>query len=341
VREGFVCLNRVRSYLQDIKAEMRMRGYSIKTEKAYLYWIKAYINFHHKRHPEIMGTDKVAQFLTFLANVRNVAINTQKVALNALVYLYQKHLQQTLGNLGFRYASKQRSLPCVLTPSEVTVLLAQLSGRDRLIIELLYGSGLRISECLRLRIQDVDLQGHSLTVRDGKGHKDRQTILSHNSGNKLTDFIDTAREIQSKDNQEGIGPSLPYALGRKYPNAFRQVGWMFIFPSHSTCLHPYTGILCRHHLHPSVIRTGILCRHHLHPSVIRKALGTAVKKTNIVKRITCHTFRHSFATHLLQAGRDIRSVQELLGHNDINTTQIYTHVLGQHYAGTTSPLDNL
>jgi integron integrase len=313
-------------FLENIKAEMRMRGYSIRTGKAYLYWIKAYINFHHKRHPETMGTSEVAQFLTFLANNRNVAINTQKVALNALVYLYQKHFQQTLGNLGFRYASKQRILPSVLSPCEIALLLEQLLGRDRLIIELLYGSGLRISECLRLRIQDVDLQGHSLTVRDGKGHKDRQTILSHNSGAKLTDFIDTARETQLKDNQEGIGPSLPYALGRKYPNAYKQAGWMFIFPSHSTCLHPYTQILCRH---------------HLHPSVIRKALGAAVKKTNIVKRVTCHTFRHSFATHLLQGGRDIRSVQELLGHNDINTTQIYTHVLGQHYAGTTSPLDNL
>ncbi|WP_227490459.1 integron integrase [Shewanella benthica] len=313
-------------FLNRVRDEMRMRGYSIRTEKSYLYWIKAFINFHHKHHPETMGTDEVAQFLTFLAINRNVAINTQKVALNALVYLYQKHLKQDLGDLGFRYASKQRQLPTVLSASEISLVLNQLSGRNRLIIELLFGSGLRISECLRLRIQDIDMERYALTVRDGKGHKDRQTILSHKCAVKLPAYINAARDIQLKDNTNGVGPSLPNALERKYPNAFRQAGWMFIFPSTTTCDNPYTGTHCRH---------------HLHQSVIRKALGVAVRKTNIVKRVTCHTFRHSFATHLLQAGRDIRSVQELLGHNNVNTTQIYTHVLGQHYAGTVSPLDSL
>lgn len=274
----------------------------------------------------MMGTDEVAQFLTFLANQRNVAINTQKVALNALVYLYQKHLNQELGDLGFCYASKQRQLPTVLSTSEIAQILNQLTARNRLIIELLYGSGLRISECLRLRVQDIDIEHCALTVRDGKGHKDRQTVLSNKSAVKLPAYIETARTIQVKDNTNGIGPSLPNALERKYPNAFRQIGWMFIFPSTTSCDNPYTGTHCRH---------------HLHQSVIRKSLGIAVRKAEIVKRVTCHTFRHSFATHLLQAGRDIRSVQELLGHNDVSTTQIYTHVLGQHYAGTVSPLDNL
>lgn len=313
-------------FLSGVQEVMRMRGYSIRTEKSYLYWIKAFINFHHKRHPEAMGTEEVAQFLTFLANQRNVAINTQKVALNALVYLYQKHLHHELGDLGFCYATKQRHLPTVLSPSEISLILNELDGRDRLIIELLYGSGLRVSECLRLRVQDIDIERAALTVRDGKGHKDRQTILSQKCAVKLTAYINTALNIQHSDNQQGIGPSLPNALERKYPNAFKQPGWMFIFPSTTTCIHPYTGTLCRH---------------HLHQSVIRKSLGNAVRKVQMTKRVTCHTFRHSFATHLLQAGRDIRSVQELLGHNDVNTTQIYTHVIGQHYAGTTSPLDVL
>ena len=313
-------------FLSGLQEEMRMRGYSIRTEKTYLYWIKAFINFHDKRHPETMGTEEVTQFLTFLANQRNVAINTQKIALNALAYLYQKHLHHELGDLGFCYATKQRHLPTVLSPLEISSILNQLHGRDRLIIELLYGSGLRVSECLRLRIQDIDIESGSLTVRDGKGHKDRQTILSHRCSEKLTTYIEKAIKTQQDDNLQGIGPSLPNALERKYPNAFRQHGWMFIFPSSTTCINPYTGTLCRH---------------HLHQSVIRKALGNAVRSIQMNKRVTCHTFRHSFATHLLQSGSDIRSVQELLGHNDVSTTQIYTHVLGQHFAGTTSPLDTL
>lgn len=188
-------------FLSGVQEEMRMRGYSIRTEKSYLYWIKAFINFHHKRHPETMGTEEVAQFLTFLANQRNVAINTQKIALNALAYLYQKHLHHELGNLGFCYATKQRYLPTVLSPSEISLILNELDGRDRLIIERLYGSGLRVSECLRLRIQDIDIEQASLTVRDGKGHKDRQTILSHKCAIKLTAYINKAMEIQHRDNQ--------------------------------------------------------------------------------------------------------------------------------------------
>nr|WP_086938572.1 integron integrase [Thaumasiovibrio occultus] len=313
-------------FLNRVREEMRMRGYSIRTEKTYLYWIKAFINFHHKRHPETMGTAEVTQFLTFLANQRNVAINTQKIALNALAYLYQKHLQHELGDLRFFHATKQRHLPTVLSPLEISSILNQLEGRNRLIIELLYGSGLRISECLRLRIQDVDIERATLTVRDGKGRKDRQTVLSHKCAERLNVYIDKAIKIQQHDNHRGIGPSLPNALERKYPNAFRQTGWMFIFPSKTTSINPYTGTLCRH---------------HLHQSVIRKSLGHATRRIQINKRVTCHTFRHSFATHLLQAGRDIRSVQELLSHSDVSTTQIYTHVLGQHFAGTTSPLDTL
>ncbi|MBY7898781.1 phage integrase N-terminal SAM-like domain-containing protein [Vibrio fluvialis] len=191
-------------FLKGLQEEMRMRGYSIRTEKTYLYWIKAFINFHHKRHPETMGTEEVAQFSTFLANKRNVAINTQKIALNALAYLYQKHLHHELGDLGFCYATKQRHLPTVLSQLEISLISNELHGRDRLIIERLYGSGLRVSECLRLRVQDIDIVGASLTVRGGKGHKDRQTILSHKCAEKLTTYIERLLKFNRMTTDKGL-----------------------------------------------------------------------------------------------------------------------------------------
>jgi len=190
----------------------------------------------------------------------------------------------------------------------------------------MYGGGLRVSECLRLRVQDINFEKLCLTIRNGKGNKDRTTLLSPAIVDLLKIQMEQARLVQQEDNSAGIGPSLPDALGRKYTTAFQQFGWMYIFPSTTISTHPITNILCRH---------------HLHTTVIRKALKRAKQKTSIVKRINCHTFRHSFATHLLEAGTDIRTVQELLGHNDVKTTQIYTHVLGQHYAGTTSPLNQI
>jgi len=231
-----------------------------------------------------------------------------------------------LGELSFTLATKQRQLPVVLSNDEVRRILQHMSGKAKLVIEMLYGSGLRVNECLRLRIQDINLQTLSLTVRDGKANKDRQTLLAQSCTAPLSHYIEQALKLQQRDNQQGIGPSLPNALSKKYPNAFRSPGWMFIFPSSNVSPHPFTGELCRHHLHD----TGI-----------RKALQPAVKKSAINKKVNCHTFRHSFATQLLLQGRDIRTVQELLGHNDLRTTQIYTHVLGQHYAGTVSPLDLL
>lgn len=313
-------------FLEELRADMRLRGYALKTEKSYLGWIRQFIYFNNKRHPAAMGAAEVRNFLSWLANERHVAVNTQKSALNALVYLYQKALGVELGDLGFALAQKQRQLPVVLSPNEVSKILSYLEGRNRLIIELLYGSGLRVSEALRLRVQDVSFDNQSLTVRDGKGKKDRQTLLSPQLFEPLRHEISNALKIQRQDNMNGVGPSLPDALDRKYPNAFKQPGWMFVFPSTALCGHPYTGVLCRH---------------HLHDSVIRKALKPVVHKAKVFKKVNCHTFRHSFATHLLQCGCDIRTVQELLGHNDVSTTQIYTHVIGQHYAGTTSPLDRL
>ncbi len=314
-------------FIESIRTEMRLRGYSIRTEKTYLTWIKQFIYFVGKRHPEEVGAKEVKEFLSWLANERNVAINTQKVALNALVFLYQKILNRKLGDLGFTLAHRPRRLPDVLNPTEIQCILDQLEGRNKLAVQLMYGSGLRISECLRLRVQDIDLDHGSLIVRDGKGKKDRKTLLSLRLKEPLLDAIQHAMLVQKLDNSQGIGFSLPYALGKKYPNAYRMPGWAFIFPSVGLCKHPVTGLQCRH---------------HLHQSVIRKALGKAVSRTDIItKRVNCHIFRHSFATHMLSSGTDIRTVQELLGHNDVKTTQIYTHVLGQHYAGSQSPLDHL
>lgn len=314
-------------FLNGFRADMRMRGYSYQTEKTYVHWVKRFIYFIGKKHPGSAGNQEVKAFLTHLATQRHVAVNTQKVALNALVFLYDKHLQQPLGELGFALASKQRQLPQVLSAGEVAKVIQMMHAKHRLIAELMYGSGLRVSEALRLRVKDIDFDRKALIIIDGKGRKDRRTLLSPRLFSPIREKIAQAIDIQRKDNEQDIGPSLPAALSRKYPNAYKQPAWAFIFPSTTCCQHPVTNALCRH---------------HLHPSVIRKALGRAVHHAGLQhKRVNCHTFRHSFATHLLESGTDIRTVQELLGHNDVKTTQIYTHVLGQHYAGTASPLDAL
>jgi integron integrase len=256
-----------------------------------------------------------------------VSVNTQKTALNAIAFLFEKFLKREMGDLGFRLASKQQTLPTVLSVEEVRSVLKSLEGRNKLILQLLYGSGLRVSECLRLRVQDIDLDRFSLTVYNGKGRKDRQTLLSTQLKPALEELIAAGIVVQQRDNKQGVGCSMTAALTRKYPNAFRSESWAYIFPSVKLCHHPITGEICRH---------------HLHPTVVRKFLSDAVKTAGLTqKRVTAHTFRHSFATHMLAKGADLRTVQELLGHNDVSTTQIYTHVLGRHYAGTSSPLDSM
>jgi len=315
-------------FLNAISQSMRQKGYALSTEKTYIHWIKRFILFHQKRHPKTMAAEEVRLFLSHLANHDHVSTNTQRIALNALVFLYDKFLGQPLGEMHFVPANKPRRLPTVMSVGEVQkVIQAADNTRDRLIFSLLYGAGLRVSECLRLRIKDFDFNYSSISVHDSKGSKSRTTLLPQRLIPEIQLFQEKAIVIQQADNAQGVGPSLPYSLGRKYPNAYRQTAWMFIFPSSSVCAHPITGGLCRH---------------HLHDSVVRKALHSAVRRAGIFnKRISCHTFRHSFATHLLQAGQDIRTVQELLGHSDVSTTQIYTHVMGQHFAGTHSPLDRL
>jgi integron integrase len=313
-------------FLESVRAEIRLRGYSIQTEKTYLLWIKRYIYFINKQHPRDVGAEEVTAYLTHLAVNRRVAVNTQKVALNAIVFLYVKILKQPLGDLGFKLATKQRTLPTVLSPTEVASILGQMEGRNGLIMNLMYGSGLRVSECLSIRVQDIDFDRSTLKIIDGKGRKDRVTILSQKIHGQLKEAITQAIDVQKRDNVKGIGCSMPELLGKKYPSAYRSPSWAFIFPSSGICKHPHTEIDCRH---------------HLHPTVIRKALKKAVDAAGVHKRVNCHTFRHSFATHMLLNGTDIRTVQDLLGHNSVETTQIYTHVLGQHFAGTQSPLDRL
>jgi len=308
-------------FIDAIRRKMRLWGYSIRTEKSYVYWIKYYIRFHQYRHPNEMGKIEITQFLDHLASDRLVTANTQRIALNALMFLYNKYLDQPITNLGFALAKKTRHLPTVLT-----AIMDELKGIHKLIVQTMYGSGLRVSEALRLRVQDINFEESSITVRNGKGGKDRVTLLSSSIKDKLEAQIKIALEKQTADNLKAVGPSMPVALARKFPQAFRTPSWMFVFPSTTLSHHPINNRLCRH---------------HLHTSVIRKALKRATLAANINKRVTCHTFRHCFATHLLESGTDIRTVQELLGHSDVKTTQIYTHVIGQHYAGTSSPLDRI
>jgi integron integrase len=289
---------------------MRLRGYSIRTEQSYLYWIKFYLRFHKWQHPSEIGKDEIIEFLSYLAADRHVTANTQRVALNSLVFLYNKILEKPVKNLGFTLATKPRHLPTVLTVNETTLVIKQLNGVHKLIVKMMYGSGLRVSEALRLRAQDINFDKCSVTVRDGKGKKDRVTLLSKNIRDELWAQILTSVEVQKRDNKNSMGPSMPVALSRKYPNGYRESNWMFVFPSVSISKHPVDQKLCRH---------------HLHSSVVRKALKRAVSEAKIFKRVTCHTFRHSFATHLLEAGTDIRMVQELLGHTDVKTTEYRSH----------------
>jgi integron integrase len=277
-------------------------------------------------HPATCGDQDVQAFLTHLAEKQHVSANTQKVALNALVFMYRHVIKQELGDLGFTLSRKQRHLPVVLSRTEIRNIFAHLSGRNKLIFQLLYVSGLRISECLQLRIKDIDLENRSITVVNGKGKKDRQTLLAETLIEPLKIQMQKAKELMAEDAFSRVGVAMEIGLSRKYPNAKFEYPWAYIFPSSNWSKHPFTGEVCRYHLHSTV------------PT---RVLRVAVKNAGIPRKVSCQTFRHSFATHLLMDGTDIRTVQELLGHNDVKTTQIYTHVIGQHYAGTTSPFERL
>jgi len=312
--------------LDQVRDAVRLRHYSIRTEQAYVQWTRRFVLFHGKRHPRDMGSAEVAAFLTHLVRDRDVAASTQNQALNALVFLYRYVLgRDELVIEGVEHAKRPARLPTVLTRWEVTAVLAAVDRRHWLAASLLYGSGLRLLEVLRLRVKDVDFDRRGLVIRDAKGHKDRMTVLPDGLTAALGEQLKLARRLHERDLAEGHGRvSLPHALGRKMPNADREWIWQYVFPARRRSVDP---------------RSGAVRRHHLDHTAVQKAVKNAVRSAGITKRATCHTLRHSFATHLIEDGYDIRTVQELLGHSDVKTTMIYTHVLNRGGRGVISPLD--
>ena len=307
---------------------LRARHYSRRTEQAYCLWVRRYVHFHGLRHPAEMGEPEINAFLTHLAVEERVSAATQTQALSALLFLYRHVLGRKVGELGdLVRANKPRRLPVVLTRSEVRALLAGLDGDRWLMASLMYGSGLRLMECLRLRVLDLEPTRAEILVRDGKGGKDRVTMLPRSLQPTLKVQLTRARALHRRDLAEGWGRvPLPGALARKYPGAAADWRWQWVFPQQRRWRNPETG------------EEG---RHHVHETIIQRAVREAVCSAGIAKHATCHTLRHSFATHLLETGHDIRTIQELLGHRDVGTTMIYTHVLGLGASGVRSPLDGL
>lgn len=312
--------------LERVRLAIRARHYSRRTEEAYVHWIRRFILFHGKRHPRQMGSVEVGAFVTWLAVEQHVAGSTQNQALSAVLFLYKEVLHIAIG--GVEAPPRARlpvRVPTVLTPAEVRLVLRALDGVPKLAVMLLYGAGLRLQECLTLRVKDIDLERREVTVRRGKGQKDRRVMLPELVRQPLERHLAEVRRLHQKDLAAGHGRvMLPDALERKFPGAPTDWAWQFVFPA---------GRICRDE------RYGPPSRFHLHESVIQRAVTEAARKVGITKRVGCHTFRHSFATHLLESGSDIRTVQELLGHADVSTTMVYTHVLNRGGLGVRSPLD--
>ena len=314
--------------LDRVRDKIRLRHYSIRTEQAYVEWIKRFILFHGKRHPESLGATEVEAFLTNLAVERNVAAATQNLAKSSILFLYRDVLERDLPWLeNVERARTPAHLPIVLTREEVAAVLGRLRGVHRLIGRLLYGAGMRIMECVRLRVMDVEFSRREILIRNGKGAKDRVTMLPRDVRRSLQVQFACVREQHALDLADGFGDVwLPFALARKYPAAGRDWGWQYVFPTDRRSRDP---------------RTGIVRRHHISDQAFQRAMKQAVRDAGVAKPATPHTLRHSFATHLLEAGYDIRTVQELLGHADVSTTMIYTHVLNRGGRGVVSPLDGL
>ena len=312
--------------LSQVRNKIRTKGYSCSTEKSYVQWIKQYVHFHNLRHPENLDEQHVSSFLNYLVNQRHVAGSTQNQALSAILFLYRVVLDNPdfyVKNLD--WSKKPKRIPVVCSKQEVNDIFKVLDPKMLLPIKLIYGAGLRVSELIRLRVCDVDFDHAQLQIRSGKGKKDRFTILPATLIQDLSDQIAKVKRVHKNDVKNGFGyVSLPNALHKKYPSAAREIIWQFVFPSSRIGKDP---------------RSSLKVRFHISRSTLQRSLREAVSKTGIAKKVTLHTLRHSFATHLLQAGYDIRTVQELLGHNNINTTMIYTHVIGKGGFAVRSPLD--
>lgn len=314
--------------LDRVRAACQRKGYSYRTEQTYTRWIVRYVKYHDTTHPRHLEKSDVRAYLSHLATERNVAASTQNQSLNAILFLYREVLGRDWdGVTDFDRAKEPDRLPVVLTPEEVQAVLHEMEGPNGLVARLLYGAGLRLSEALRLRVKDLDFDYGQITVRQGKGKKDRCTMLPTTLKTPLRRQLRKSRPVWEEDKDAGYGTaSMPTALERKYPNAADEWGWQYVFPSQSRSEDP---------------RSGDIKRHHRSPSAVQKAMKRAVRAAGITKSASCHTLRHSFATHLLAQGTDIRTVQDLLGHDDLRSTQVYTHVLQDGQAGTPSPLDTI
>ncbi len=314
--------------LDRMRDKIRIKHYSIRTERSYLKWAKNYILFHNKRHPKDMGTEEIESFLRHLAVNRKVAASTQNQAFCALIFLYREVLHMDMNDkINICYAKRPETLPVVFTHEEIREILAHMDGIHWIMGHLLYGSGLRLMECLRLRVKDIEFTQNQIVVRQAKGQKDRVTMLPKTIKTPLKIHLEKVKQIHEKDLAEGYGVVyLPYALERKYQKANIMWGWQYVFPSHKRAIDP---------------RSGVERRHHVNEKVLQRRVKKAVRLAGIHKNGGCHSLRHSFATHLIEAGYDIRTVQELLGHKDVRTTMIYTHVLNRGGRGVLSPSDML
>lgn len=313
--------------LDQVRSALRVKHYSYETEKSYIKWIYRYICFHNKKHPQELDESDISQFISYLATTQKVSASTQNQALCAIVFLYKEVLKKDPGNFDLVWAKKSRRIPVVFSKQEIADILKQLSGVHWILAMLMYGSGMRRMECLRLRVKDIDFAYNQITVRSGKGDRDRVVPLPQAVKNPLANHLKKVGIQHEKDLKAGYGSvELPDALEKKYRNADKNREWQYVFPAHRISKDP---------------RTGIERRHHLYESVIQKSVKSAIRKAGIHKHGSCHSLRHSFATHLLEDGYDIRTVQELLGHKHLETTMIYTHVMNKGGLAVRSPADNL